>query len=261
LESLQEEVVITLKHRGIHVIFAQEHLNSASVSAKPGTRAICIVAHVPSTEGVQEMVRVLVGQLSGLPKIMMFLHPKNMIPSSACASLLVKETKLFFEMGVDDVLLRPSSVYDMEETVDMCLIRLDHWSNFLQSAAKREANLIWKSVHQIFPNLPRLNFTLGEPTVGSRFGNSHKVIKLINSGKTATVYLVQERKTSTLRALKAMPKAKMENFNIMKDVDKEVRILKRLNHPNMVALLRAVQSAEHLNLLMEFAGHRNCSSS
>jgi hypothetical protein len=256
LETSQEELIISLKNRGMEVIFVKEHPNGVRVDAKPGTKAICVVTPVPSTHGVQEIIRTLVGQQSVLPMVVLLLQPSMSSRNSSSASF-VKETKIFFDMGVDDVLLQPSSDRDIEDVVDMCLCRLDHQSNLLRSAAAREAELFWKSVHRIFPNLPRMSSTVGEPTVGNKFGNNHEVVKKINSGKTATVYLALDKRTNAPRALKAMPKANMENFSIVRDVDKEVSILKRLSHPNIVTLLGEAHSTEHLNLLMEFAGHRN----
>jgi len=141
--------------------------------------------------------------------------------------------------------------------VDICICRLDHQSNLLRSAAAREAELFWKSVHRIFPNLPRMSSTAREPTVGNKFGNNHELVKKINSGKTATVYLALDKRTNTPRALKVMPKANMDSFSIVQDLDKEVSILKRLSHPNIVTLLGEAHSTRHLNLLMEFGGHRN----
>merc|ERR1719215_271486 len=113
---------------------------------------------------------------------MMLLQPKSMSSSSDCSSLFAQETNLFFGLGVDDVLVQPSLDYDMDVTLDMCLCRLDHRSNFLRLAAAREADLFWKAVHRILPNLPRLSSTLGEPAVGSKFGNNHEIIKEVNFG-------------------------------------------------------------------------------
>jgi len=256
LDASQEELIISLKNRGLHVILAKEHYNGGRVDAKPGAKAICIVAEVPSTQPVQQIVRTQVGHQSVLRTVVLLLQPSTSSRNSSRTSF-VKETKLFFDMGVDDVLLQPSSDCNTENAVDMCLCRLDHQRNLLRSAAAREAELFWKSVHQIFPDLPRMSTTVGEPTVGNMFGNNHLVVKKINSGKTATVYLALDKRTNTLRALKAMPKANMENFGIVQDVHREVSILKRLNHPNIVTLLGEAHSTQHLHLLMEFAGHRN----
>ena len=56
----------------------------------------------------------------------------------------------------------------------------------------------------------------------------------------ATVKLAQERKTNVKYALKFYPKYILSDSNKMKNVKREINLLKKMDHPNIIKLLYAI---------------------
>lgn len=81
---------------------------------------------------------------------------------------------------------------------------------------------------------------------------SFEKIRLLGRGDVGKVYLVKERKTSRLYALKVLSKQEMINRNKIKRVLAEQEILSTLLHPFIVTLYHLFQLEGHLYLCMEY---------
>jgi len=77
-------------------------------------------------------------------------------------------------------------------------------------------------------------------------------IKLIGKGDVGKVYLVQEKKSSRLYAMKVLSKKEMIKRNKIKRALAEQEILATSNHPFIVTLYHSFQSEDHLYLCMEY---------
>ncbi|KAK9436676.1 Serine/threonine-protein kinase domain protein [Metarhizium brunneum] len=77
-------------------------------------------------------------------------------------------------------------------------------------------------------------------------------IKLIGKGDVGKVYLVREKKSSRLYAMKVLSKKEMIKRNKIKRALAEQEILATSNHPFIVTLYHSFQSDEHLYLCMEY---------
>ncbi|RKF83295.1 Serine/threonine-protein kinase nrc-2 [Golovinomyces cichoracearum] len=77
-------------------------------------------------------------------------------------------------------------------------------------------------------------------------------IKLIGKGDVGKVYLVREKKTSRLFAMKVLSKKEMIKRNKIKRALAEQEILATSNHPFIVTLYHSFQSEDHLYLCMEY---------
>jgi len=77
-------------------------------------------------------------------------------------------------------------------------------------------------------------------------------IKLIGKGDVGKVYLVREKKSSRLYAMKVLSKKEMIKRNKIKRALAEQEILATSNHPFIVTLYHSFQSEEHLYLCMEY---------
>ncbi|KJZ78798.1 Serine kinase nrc-2 [Hirsutella minnesotensis 3608] len=77
-------------------------------------------------------------------------------------------------------------------------------------------------------------------------------IKLIGKGDVGKVYLVKEKKSSRLYAMKVLSKKEMIKRNKIKRALAEQEILATSNHPFIVTLYHSFQSDEHLYLCMEY---------
>lgn len=77
-------------------------------------------------------------------------------------------------------------------------------------------------------------------------------IKLIGKGDVGKVYLVKEKKSSRLYAMKVLSKKEMIKRNKIKRALAEQEILATSNHPFIVTLYHSFQSEDHLYLCMEY---------
>ncbi|KAF4982128.1 hypothetical protein FZEAL_2188 [Fusarium zealandicum] len=77
-------------------------------------------------------------------------------------------------------------------------------------------------------------------------------IKLIGKGDVGKVYLVREKKSSRLYAMKILSKKEMIKRNKIKRALAEQEILATSNHPFIVTLYHSFQSEDYLYLCMEY---------
>ncbi|KAK5989037.1 Serine/threonine-protein kinase nrc-2 [Cladobotryum mycophilum] len=77
-------------------------------------------------------------------------------------------------------------------------------------------------------------------------------IKLIGKGDVGKVYLVREKKSNRLYAMKVLSKKEMIKRNKIKRALAEQEILATSNHPFIVTLYHSFQSEDHLYLCMEY---------
>ncbi|WFD31890.1 serine/threonine protein kinase, AGC [Malassezia sp. CBS 17886] len=82
--------------------------------------------------------------------------------------------------------------------------------------------------------------------------NSFRNIKLLGKGDVGRVYLVRERDTEALYAMKVLAKAEMVKRNKVKRVLAEQAILLSANHPFIVPLYHSFQTRDYLYLCMEY---------
>ncbi|CAG8556297.1 2141_t:CDS:10 [Paraglomus occultum] len=82
--------------------------------------------------------------------------------------------------------------------------------------------------------------------------NSFHKIKLLGKGDVGKVYLVSEKKTHKLFAMKVLSKKEMIKRKKIKRALAEQEILSTLNHPFIVPLYHSFQSEEYLYLCMEY---------
>ncbi|KAA8652498.1 hypothetical protein EYZ11_007687 [Aspergillus tanneri] len=77
-------------------------------------------------------------------------------------------------------------------------------------------------------------------------------VKLIGKGDVGKVYLVREKKSSRLYAMKVLSKKEMIKRNKIKRALAEQEILATSNHPFIVTLYHSFQSEDYLYLCMEY---------
>ncbi|KAK2766906.1 serine/threonine protein kinase, AGC [Arachnomyces sp. PD_36] len=77
-------------------------------------------------------------------------------------------------------------------------------------------------------------------------------VKLIGKGDVGKVYLVREKKSTRLYAMKVLSKKEMIKRNKIKRALAEQEILATSNHPFIVTLYHSFQSEDHLYLCMEY---------
>lgn len=82
--------------------------------------------------------------------------------------------------------------------------------------------------------------------------NSFTKIKMLGKGDVGKVYLVREKKSDKLFAMKVLSKKEMIKRNKIKRVMAEQEILSTSNHPFIVTLYHSFQSDDYLYLCMEY---------
>lgn len=88
-----------------------------------------------------------------------------------------------------------------------------------------------------------------DATVGP---SSFEKIKLLGKGDVGKVYLVKEKCSNKLYAMKVLNKKEMIERNKIKRVLTEQEILRSSNHPFIITLYHSFQSDEYLYLCMEY---------
>uniref|UniRef100_A0A5K3EWB8 non-specific serine/threonine protein kinase n=1 Tax=Mesocestoides corti TaxID=53468 RepID=A0A5K3EWB8_MESCO len=88
-----------------------------------------------------------------------------------------------------------------------------------------------------------------QPHVGK-----YKLIRTLGSGNFAKVKLAQHITTKKEVAVKVIDKGKLNEASLSK-LFREVRVMKQLNHPNIVKLYEVIESERHVYLVMEFAAN------
>ncbi|XP_063058985.1 serine/threonine-protein kinase MARK1 isoform X2 [Engraulis encrasicolus] len=96
-------------------------------------------------------------------------------------------------------------------------------------------------------NLPRCAVLDEQPHVGS-----YRLLKTIGKGNFAKVKLARHVLTAREVAVKIIDKTQLNPTSLQK-LFREVRIMKILNHPNIVKLFEVIETEKTLYLIMEYA--------
>jgi len=90
-----------------------------------------------------------------------------------------------------------------------------------------------------------------QPITDVKIEDVYEIKKELGTGAFSVVKLAQHKKTKVNRAIKMIDK------NLVKDkkemLDREVDILKRIQHPNIIAVVEIYETPRHLQLVMELA--------
>lgn len=108
---------------------------------------------------------------------------------------------------------------------------------------------ISKSSKQTSRNYSSNSTRLSDIQVGPQ---SFEKLKLLGKGDVGKVYLVREKATTKLYAMKILNKKEMIERKKVKRVLAEQEILATANHPFIVSLYHSFQSEDHLYLCMEY---------
>lgn len=118
----------------------------------------------------------------------------------------------------------------------------------------------WGSAKHLLSELdePKRSYRLRTKSFGNKFKDavvtpqSFEKIKVLGKGDVGTVYLVRERKTDRLYAMKIFSKSDMIRRKKIKRILAEQEILATSNHPFIVTLYHSFQTEDYLYLCMEY---------
>jgi len=78
--------------------------------------------------------------------------------------------------------------------------------------------------------------------------DEYQIVKILPHGMSTMLYVIKEGNDDQLKVLKIIDK-KMESYV---NINREVSILSKLNHPNIVKVYRYWETPETMNILMEY---------
>lgn len=105
-----------------------------------------------------------------------------------------------------------------------------------------------RSLAPLYINSMSQSRSFNEPQVIGQY----RLIKTIGKGNFAKVKLARHLPTDRLAAIKIIDKTKLTTSSLQK-LFREVRIMKSLNHPNIVKLYEVIENEKCLFLVMEYA--------
>ncbi|CAD8122696.1 unnamed protein product [Paramecium sonneborni] len=85
-----------------------------------------------------------------------------------------------------------------------------------------------------------------------QFKAQYKVGSRIGQGAYATVRVAIQIESDTKVAIKIYEKTKIKDLQRRKGVRREIEILEKLDHPNIVKILDTVESNNHVNIILEY---------
>ncbi|XP_074078813.1 serine/threonine-protein kinase MARK1 isoform X9 [Macrotis lagotis] len=101
-------------------------------------------------------------------------------------------------------------------------------------------------------NIPRCRNSLTSATDEQPHIGNYRLLKTIGKGNFAKVKLARHILTGREVAVKIIDKTQLNPTSLQK-LFREVRIMKILNHPNIVKLFEVIETEKTLYLVMEYA--------
>ena len=94
--------------------------------------------------------------------------------------------------------------------------------------------------------------TKGEDSGGLKTVNQYSVVRPLGTGAYSKVNLVMDNKTKEVRAMKVMKKGLLRKRGALDNVRREMALLKKMDHPNVVNLMEVIDDNRHDKLCLVF---------
>ena len=90
--------------------------------------------------------------------------------------------------------------------------------------------------------------------------HGYKIIQLLGCGSTCVVYLVEDENTHSLFSAKIISKEDVGTRNLIPSIEKEIRVMKSLDHPNIIKLhdsfeMRNEYDEEFIIIIIEYCSN------
>ena len=86
----------------------------------------------------------------------------------------------------------------------------------------------------------------------------YKKKKFLGEGSFASVYMVQNRITESIRAMKVISKSSNTSEEDEREIVNEINILKIMDHPNILKIFEFYSSKEAYSIITEFCSGGEC---
>ncbi|XP_020804843.1 serine/threonine-protein kinase MARK2 isoform X3 [Drosophila serrata] len=127
-----------------------------------------------------------------------------------------------------------------------------HRSSHAPSAVSNRSNVYSNHVAQGSPNMQMRSSAPMRWRATEEHIGKYKLIKTIGKGNFAKVKLAKHLPTGKEVAIKIIDKTQLNSGSLQK-LFREVRIMKMLDHPNIVKLFQVIETEKTLYLIMEYA--------
>lgn len=87
------------------------------------------------------------------------------------------------------------------------------------------------------------------------------ILQQVGAGAFSSVYLCQKDKTEDKYALKVIDRAMAVKYNMVSNVEKEIRIFSRLDHPNIAKVIEIIYEEKYIHIVMEYVCNGDMQSS
>jgi serine/threonine protein kinase len=93
----------------------------------------------------------------------------------------------------------------------------------------------------------------GSQVNSAQIGNKYSLLKDLGEGTFGSVKLGKSLETGTLVAVKILEKFRIKDKADIERVVREIKILKRVDHPAFVKLYEIIENSDRIYLIMEYA--------
>lgn len=215
------------------------------------------LAHMPSKERLKSQT----SPVSTIPHLPSENNVStNSTPSSSLAASPIRrmaENEKLQDKRLSEVEKVPKKSKSVPSLSISTTIPKSHSASSSLSASASSSSEISQSSKEKYlttPRSSRSSYSLSSPRiVPAEVGpSSFEKVKLIGRGDVGKVYLVKEKSSNQLYAMKVLSKKEMVKRNKIRRVIAEQQILKMSNHPFIVTLYHCFQSEKSLFFVMEY---------
>mmetsp|Transcript_65108 Transcript_65108/g.187340 ORF Transcript_65108/g.187340 Transcript_65108/m.187340 type:complete len:864 (-) Transcript_65108:164-2755(-) len=180
----------------------------------------------------------------------------ELIGAGVDAVVLYSEDDAHMKWSVDFGIAEAFMRKQIQEKQTQCLQKsLKHALRKREKAHEEPRDgLFWQTVHHLLEDFPKLDMSLPSSfKQGVKF-KSCVLDELLGSGQFGSVYSAVDTETKKVEAIKCLDKGVLTSLQHIKNAWMEVCCLRRLEHPNVVALLSLHHAPNHLIIRMAHAG-------
>jgi serine/threonine protein kinase len=199
------------------------------------------------------------------PVAVMFLADPHSDPLSTGSDVLRAQEELQ-EAGANDVCLKPADG-SFALALNMSMQRANNnfsmmceYERHISKQTGRISDLqdsMWSQVPNCLPEFPRVQSDgPGEIGPGDRVGDC-ALRQKVGSGRLGKVYAAVNQRLRRAEAVKVVDKAGVDHLTDIQDMFREITLLSRLQHPNVVQFYGFLHTSHFLLISMELAGSRN----
>jgi tRNA A-37 threonylcarbamoyl transferase component Bud32 len=234
----------------------------------PGdTRAVLLVCESESWQAAELTIATLVQmpQHAHVHVHVMFLDPRSADHSSDVLDAILKAQCCLLEAGADDVFVKDSN--DLELAIAMSAVRVaasrsreasqKHVLDGHKGLISTLQHSMWGQARMCLPSLPPVDASCPRELQPGVTVGECKLLTAIGQGRHGPVYVAKNLRLDRHEAVKVVLKRRIYHLNEIQGNLREVQMLRRLQHRNIVQCHGMVHTRDFLLIHMEMAGSNN----